>query len=115
MVNARNSNIPKALEERSLRNQVVGEGSGTRQDTESEEWRAGYARKTVSPRLNPLTAPSRMVPAAEAPHEGTAETAAYPADEEDETAVEGKRAFSPPLPSQPTARELEPLGGANTV
>ena len=42
--------------------------------------------KAVNPRLNPLIAPSRAVPAAEASHEGAAaETAAHLADEEDET------------------------------
>ena len=36
-----------------------------------------------------------------------AETAAHHADDEDETAMEGARDVPAPLPSQPTARELE--------
>ena len=49
-----------------------------------------------------------MVPAAEASHEGAAaETASHHADEEDETAMEGASPVQAPLPSQPTARELE--------
>ena len=53
-------------------------------------------------------APSNVVPAAEASHAGAAaEEAAHLADEEDETAMEGARAVPAPLPSQPTAEELE--------
>ena len=55
-----------------------------------------------------MTAPSHVVPAAEASHEGAAaETAAHDADKEDETATEGARAVPAPLPSQPRVRELE--------
>ena len=69
----------------------------------------------VSPRLHPLRAPSHVVSAAKASHAGTAaETAAHHADEEDETAVEGAKAVPVPLPSQPTARELEAHREAHT-
>ena len=55
-------------------------------------------------------------PVAEASREGpAAETAAHHADEEDETAMEGARSVPAPLPSQPTARELEPPSGAHTA
>ena len=48
----------------------------------------------MSLRLNPLIAPSHVVPAAEASHEGAAaETAAHHADDEDDRAMEGARQF----------------------
>ena len=61
----------------------------------------------MSPRLNPLIAPSHVVPAAEASHEGAAaETAAHHADEEDDTAIEGAMQFQQNFPGQLTTREL---------
>ena len=72
-----------------------------------------------SPRLNPLIAPSRAEPAAEASHqEAAAETAAHHASEEDETAMEGARNVPVPPPSQWTAPELEAhrvAGGVGVV
>ena len=64
----------------------------------------------MNPRLNPLIAPSRVVPAAEASHEGAdAETATHPADEDGETAMEEARAVPAPLQSQPTVERWSHL------
>ena len=71
-------------------------------------------REAVSPGLKTQIAPSHVVPAANASHGTVAGTAAHHADEEGETAMEGARAVPAPLPSQPTAPELEPPSGTHT-